>query len=69
LTLPKFAQAILVSPEFKEKLLEIGNGATSYGRTRKDCGRNKKDKAKIAELEKQIADIPNQKEKILKMYL
>lgn len=27
--LPKYVHAILVSPEFKEKLLEIGNGATS----------------------------------------
>ena len=27
--LPKYVHAILVSPEFKDKLLEIGNGATS----------------------------------------
>jgi type I restriction enzyme M protein len=85
--LPKYVHAILVSPEFKEKLLEIGNGATSrqaitklqleefkiplpaLEEQKKIVKEIEKIEVKIAVLEKQIADIPTQKEKILKTYL
>lgn len=85
--LPKFVHAILVSPEFKEKLLEIGKGATSrqaitklqleefkiplptIEEQKKIVAEIEKIETKIAALDKQIADIPIQKEKILKKYL
>lgn len=85
--LPKYLHTILVSPEFKEKLLEIGNGATSreaitklqleefkiplptIEEQRKIVKAIEKIETKISELEKNIADIPKQKEAILKKYL
>ncbi|HET8859288.1 restriction endonuclease subunit S [Marivirga sp.] len=85
--LPIYVHAILVSPEYKEKLLEIGNGATSrqaitklqleefkiplptIENQKKIVAAIEKIEAKTTELEKQIADIPKQKEKILKKYL
>lgn len=85
--LPKYVHAILVSPEFKEKLLEIGNGATSrqaitklqleefkiplptIEEQKKVVAEIEKIENKITALERQIADIPKQKEKILKKYL
>lgn len=85
--LPKYVHAILVSPEFKEKLLEIGNGATSrqaitklqleefkiplptIEEQKKVVAEIEKIENKITALKEQIADIPKQKEKILKKYL
>jgi len=85
--LPKYLHAILVSAEFKEKLLEIGDGATSRQAItklqleefkiplptiedqKKIVAVIEKIEDKITGLEKQIADIPKQKEAILKKYL
>lgn len=85
--LPKYVHSILVSSEYKDKLLEIGNGATSrqaitklqleefkiplptIEEQKKIVSAIEKIEVSIAELEEKIADIPIQKDKILKKYL
>ncbi len=85
--LPKYVQTILVSSEYKTKLLEIGDGATSreaitklqleefkiplpsIEEQKKIVAAIEKIETKIAVLQKQLADIPKQKEQILKKYL
>ena len=83
----KYVQQILISELYKNKLLEIGDGATSrealtkvqledfkiplppLSEQQKIVSEIEEIEAKITQLEKIIADIPSQKEAILKKYL
>jgi type I restriction enzyme M protein len=85
--LPKYVQSILVSKEYKDRLLQIGEGATSRQAITKSQLENfeipvpslpeqqkivaeiEKIERKITTLEKELADLPEQKATVLKRYL
>jgi type I restriction enzyme M protein len=66
--LPKYVHAILVSPEFKEKLLEIGNGATSrQAITKSQLEEFKIPLLSIEEQKKIVSEIENTEAKITEL--
>lgn len=85
--LPKYVQLILVSKEYKDRLLQMGEGATSRQAITKSQLENfkipvpsiseqqkivaeiEKIENKVTALENELAEIPAQKELILKKYL
>lgn len=85
--LPKYVMHMLISEVYKNKLLEIGDGATSreaitkaqleefkiplppISEQQKIVAQIEEIETKIAKLEKEITEIPKQKEAILKKYL
>ena len=85
--LPKYVQNILVSEEYKNKLLQIGEGATSreaitkaqledfkiplptIKEQQKIVSQIQTIETKISALQRTIANIPQQKEAVLKKYL